>query len=321
MTTTSRHGTDSDIAPVDLSVVVVSYHCRSSLLECLRSLETGLSGLSTEVIVVDNGSEDGTLESLQALHPDVVVMPMRVNAGFSRAANVGFTLARGRHVLALNPDTVVLDGALEVLVGWLDDHPSAGVAAPRLLNPDGTDQRTARALPTPSAALFGRRSPLTRLFPGNRWSRRYLSGAERSGSDPFTVGWVSGAAMMVPASVIARVGVFDESFFLFWEDADWCKRIGDAGFDIWCVPAARVVHNEGTTRGHGWAPRTVVWFHRGSYLYWRKHHAPQAWNPLRWLAAGALATRAGFVMANEAVRARTSRATHPPEPIRLYPTK
>jgi hypothetical protein len=123
--------------------------------------------------------------------------------------------------------------------------------------------------------------------------------------------------MMVPASVIGRVGAFDESFFLFWEDADWCKRISDAGFDVWCVPTARVIHDEGTTRGHGWAPRTVVWFHRGSYLYWRKHHAPQVWNPLRWLAAGALAARAAIVVANEAIHRRAIGAIHQPEPIGL----
>ena len=318
MTTTRQYGTDSDVDTVDLSVVVVSYRCRNSLLECLRSLEAGIGVLKTEVIVVDNGSKDGTLESLRALYPDVLVKPMGMNAGFSRAANVGFSLARGRHVLALNPDTLVMDSALETLVMWLDEHPSAGVAAPRLLNPDGTDQRTARALPTPSAGLFGRRSPLTRVFPNNRWSRGYLSGSERTGPDPFTTGWVSGAAMMVPASVIACVGVFDEAFFLFWEDADWCKRIKDAGFDTWCVPTAIVVHDEGTTRGHRWAPRIVVWFHRGSYLYWRKHHAPQPWNPLRWLAAGALAARAAIVMVNEVLRAaRASEGINSPKPIRL----
>jgi GT2 family glycosyltransferase len=125
--------------------------------------------------------------------------------------------------------------------------------------------------------------------------------------------------MLVPAQVIARVGALDESFFLFWEDADWCRRIADAGFGVWCVPAAQVIHDEGGTRRHGWAPRVVVHFHRGAYLYWRKHHAPQLWNPLRWLAAVALTGRAVAVVLLEQLRTRRSRARTGADPNEPFP--
>jgi GT2 family glycosyltransferase len=108
--------------------------------------------------------------------------------------------------------------------------------------------------------------------------------------------------MMVPASVVAAIGAFDEDFFLFWEDADWCRRMADAGLEVWCVPSASVVHDEGGTRDHHWSRQTLTYFHRGAYLYWRKHHAPQVWNPARWGAAGVLALRALLVMAHEQLR-------------------
>jgi N-acetylglucosaminyl-diphospho-decaprenol L-rhamnosyltransferase len=292
--------------PVDLSIVIVSYHCREKVLACLESLVDPLSTRRTEVIVVDNGSTDGTVEMLQAKRPGVTLVPMGTNTGFARASNVGIARACGRHVLILNPDTIVQRGAFEVLSDWLDTHPGAGAVAPRLLNRDGTDQRTARSFPTPSAAIFGRRSPLTRWFPMNRWSRRYLAARANAGRMPFRVDWVSGAAMMVPASVIAEIGSFDESFFLFWEDADWCRRMADAGLEVWCVPQARIFHDEGGTRDHGWSRQTVTYFHRGAYLYWCKHHAPRRWSPARWGAAGVLGLRALMVMAREQLR----RAAH-----------
>jgi N-acetylglucosaminyl-diphospho-decaprenol L-rhamnosyltransferase len=284
---------------IGISVIIVSYHCRDEVMACVESLLASRPTRRVEITVIDNGSTDGTLEFLRQRAPEVQVVPMGTNAGFSKANNVGMSRALGRHILILNPDTIVEPGALDTLADWLDSHDTAGVAAPQLRNADGSDQRTARSFPTPAAALFGRRSPLTRWFPGNRWSSRFLSGRATSGTAPFRIDWVSGAAMMVPASVIAQVGGFDEDFFLFWEDADWCRRIAEAGFDVWCVPQAQIMHDEGGTRAHGWAPRVVAHFHRGAYLYWRKHHAPQPWNPARWLAAAVLSVRALLVMARE----------------------
>jgi GT2 family glycosyltransferase len=308
-------------APViDLSVVVVSYHCRDDVLACVESIERTRGELVVEVTVVDNGSDDGTLEALAASATQVTTVAMDTNAGFSRANNVGITRAHGRHVLVLNPDTTVEPGALAELVAFLDAHPDAGVAAPRLVNPDLTDQRTARSFPTPAAGLFGRRSPLTRWFPDNRWSSAFLAGRDHTGSDPFQVDWVSGAAMMVPASAVAAAGAFDESFFLFWEDADWCKRLADAGRATWCVPTATIVHDEGSTRDHRWSPRVAAHFHRGAYLYWRKHHAPQAWNPLRWAAAGVLTARAAWVITVDRLRPPSATSTRPSRPSRSTPT-
>lgn len=286
---------------VDLAIVIVSYHCRADVLACVASVVESMLDHSFDVVVVDNGSTDGTADALRLEFPDLTVVEMGENAGFARATNLGIAISRSRHVLLLNPDTVVEVGALDRLVAWLDEHPDVGVVAPSLRNADGTDQLTARAFPTPSAALFGRRSPLTRLFPRNRWSRRFLTGRDHVGDEPFAIDWVSGACMMVPRSVVDHVGALDPAFFLYWEDADWCRRIGDAGYSVWCVPKARVTHDEGGTRGHAWPTPIVVQFHRGAYQYWSKHHAPQPWNPMRWLAGIALSARAASIIGRQRV--------------------
>ena len=281
----------------DLSVVIVSFNCRDLLLSCLTSLH----GIDGEIIVVDNASSDQTVTTLRTRHPDVAVIEMGKNAGFGRASNRGMEAASGRYILLLNPDTVVSPGALRVLVDFLDEHPGAGVVAPRLVYPDGADQGTARAFPTAAAALFGRRSPLTRWFPSNRWSRRYLTGRQRSTNTPFEIEWVSGAAMMVRADVIGRLGGFDPDFFMHWEDAELCHRTRRSGFEIWCEPRATVIHEEGGSR-RGWPPRQVWHFHRGAYLFWKKTHTGWSTRVTLPLVAGALLARAAIIIARDTAR-------------------
>jgi len=305
----------------DVLVAIVAYHCRDDVVACVESVRRSTSRLELDVVVADNGSADGTVAALVE-HPAAVrVLDLGRNTGFAHASNRAIESGASTAVLLLNPDTTVEPGAIDTLSTWLAEHPHVGVVAPRLVNPDGSDQQTARAFPTPAAALFGRRSPLTRLFPRNRWSSRFLTGRDHQGDEPFAIDWVSGAALMVPRSVADEVGLLDEGYFLFWEDADWCRRIKDAGYEVWCVPTATVVHHEGGTRDHGWATPVVRHFHAGAYRYWRLHHAPQAWNPLRWAAAGALATRALAIIARERLRstlhARRALATAPaPTPHR-----
>jgi GT2 family glycosyltransferase len=283
-------------------VAIVASHCRDDVVACVESVRRATTGLDVDLVVADNGSTDGTVAALAAHPAGVRVLDLGRNTGFAFASNRAIESGSSRAVLLLNPDTTVEPGAIETMAAWLDDHPGTGVVAPRLVNPDGSDQQTARSFPTPSAAIFGRRSPLTRLFPRNRWSTRFLTGRDHDGDDAFPIDWVSGAALMVPRSVADEVGLLDEGYFLFWEDADWCRRIKDAGYEVWCVPTATIVHHEGATRDHGWATPVVRHFHAGAYRYWRLHHAPQPWNPLRWAAATALAARAVAIVARERIR-------------------
>ena len=280
---------------LDVSIVSVTYECRELALECLASIPSGVGQRSHEVIVVDNASTDGVVDSIRRSDPGVTLIEMGHNAGFARANNRGIAAASGRYVLLLNPDTVTMPRSIEALAEFMDATPRAAVAAPRLLNTDLSDQGTARSFPTAAAAVFGRRSLLTKLFPTNRWSRHYLSGRAHQGSAPFEVDWVSGAAMLVRRDAITRVGGLDEGFFMHWEDADWCHRMKDAGFLVYCVPDARIVHHEGGSR-RGWPPRQLLAFHQGAYRYYSKHHAPW-WHPFRYVAALGLAARAAALMA------------------------
>jgi hypothetical protein len=285
----------------DLSVLIVTYNSRAFVGACIDAVKATVREHSYEIVVADNASTDGTVRELQRVHPDVPVVEMGHNAGFSVANNRAFAAATGRYAVLLNGDAVVQAGALDTLVSFLDGHPRAGVAAPVLENPDGSDQGTARAFPTPVAALFGRRSPLTRAFPGNRFSRRYLRGREHRGDAPFEVDWVSGACLGIRRDLFALLGGLDERFFMYWEDADLCRRVRHSSYGVWSVPTARVVHAEGSSSG-GWTPQQVRRFHRSAYRYYAKHHLRGAKRLLRPFAAGALAARAAFVMARESVR-------------------
>jgi GT2 family glycosyltransferase len=292
--------------PADVSVIVVTYNSRPFIGDCLSSLM--LSNVSTEVVVIDNASADETAAEVRATHPDTKVIELARNVGFAGAVNIGIGRTSGRNVLLLNPDAVVRPDTLQRLVAFLDREPSAGVAAPRLLNPDGSDQRTARSFPTPAAALFGRRSPLTRWWPNNSFSARYLSTGTPSAALPFQVDWVSGACLMVPRRVVDHVGPLDLRYFMYWEDADWCRRIRSAGYRVFCVPAAEAVHAEGSCR-RGWPSAQLAHFHRSAYHYYARHHLQGSRAIARPAAAAVLTLRAGALMAVGELRARNERKT------------
>ena len=295
----------------DLSVLIVSYNTAALVEACLRSIAATIQRCSYEVVVADNGSVDGTVDMVRQNWASVTVLDIGANLGFARANNRALHASSGRYVLLLNSDTEVLDGALDELVAFLDANPRAGMAAPHLLNSDLTDQGTARAFPSAAAALFGRKSLLTRLFPANRWSRRYLVGRTQHGNAPFAVDWVSGACLMVRRSVIDLVGALDEGFFMYWEDADWCRRVGNAGFGVYCVPSARVVHHEGQS-SRGQSARLVWEFHRSVFHYYTKYYTGLAAVALRPAVGLALAGRAAAIIAAD--RARVLVQTAAPRP-------
>jgi N-acetylglucosaminyl-diphospho-decaprenol L-rhamnosyltransferase len=288
--------------PPDCSVVIVNYRTDEPLAECLASLSKGTTDLATEVIVVDNG---GTLAAsgFGERHPEVRLVTNAANVGFARAANQGIGLARGRHVLCLNPDTVVHEGAVAKLVAFLDSHPAVGAVGARLLESDGRLQYSCRRFPGYFTIFFGRYALLTRLFPGNAGSRDYLY-LDWDHASAREVDWVSGACLMVRGTVVETVGAFDDGYFLFVEDMDWCRRIRDAGWAVAYVPDAVVTHQIGASRGA--VPPPIVWArHRGMRRYVQKHFA--APTPLRWLVTTALTTRGALLVAGNWLRRPMSR--------------
>lgn len=293
---------------IDLSIIIVNYNGGTLFELCLKSLREHPCSRSIEVIVVDNASVDGSDQCVAAWYPEAIMLRESVNLGLAKAFNKGLARARGRYLLSLDNDTVVLPGALDALLDFMDTQPRAGVAGSRLLNPDRTLQQTARRFPHPLNALFGRRSALTRWFPGNPFSRRYLMVDEQNLQAPYKVDWVSTAALLVRREVVAQVRGLDEDFFVYWVDADWCYRIHLAGWDVYCVPSSDVVHNENLKAGRRDRRKTrmILDFHRGVYRYYRKHHARHWWNPMRGIAWAGLSLRACVLIAHDEVRRRAA---------------
>lgn len=285
---------------MELSVVVVNYRSRDLLLECLQALEAGSPGLSLETVVVDNDSRDGVAGAVATRFPAVRVLVNPANLGYARAVNQGIAATRGEFVLVMNPDCVVHAGALATLAGYLLEHPRTALVGPRILNPDGTLEYSARAFPDHFTFLFNRYSLLTRLFPNNRFSRRYLL-SDWDHASVREVDWLSGACLMARRAAIEEVGPMDEAFFMFNEDVDWCRRMKRAGWTVTCVPDATVVHHVGASKERTSA--RVIWArHLGMIHYFHKHHPT---NPLlALLADGVILARATLMVAANALRPR-----------------
>jgi N-acetylglucosaminyl-diphospho-decaprenol L-rhamnosyltransferase len=253
-----------------VSVIIVNYKSYSELGACLASLQSS-SGADLEIIVVDHASSAPDLARLQSRYPAIVTSPTAGNPGFSAGVNVGARLASGRHLLILNPDTQLQPGAIDAMMAYLETHPDTAVVGARVEDPGGTVQRSARRFPTMLTGLAGRTSLFTRMWPGNPLSRRDLL-ADASTATPRDVDWVAGSCMAVKAEAFEKVGGMDEQFFLYWEDADLCKRLREAGWRTAYLPSAVVVHGVGRSRRHARA-LSVRAFHRSAYLYFAKHRA------------------------------------------------
>ncbi len=248
------------MGPPVLSVIVVSYRSREYLAGCLESLFERGGVADPEVIVVDNGSGDGSVEMLRSDFPGVAVFPNPDNRGFARAANQGLRRAAGRYLMLLNPDMVVQEGALAELVGFLEANPDCGMAGGNGLDPSGRPQpQFTRSIPTPATALY-HFLRLDRLFPKSRRFGRYnCTYADRETS--FDVEALSGSCMVVRREALEQVGLLDERFGMYAEDLDWCLRFARAGWRVSYVHTARFVHFHGRS-----SRKNLLWTRRQFYL-------------------------------------------------------
>ena len=279
---------------VDVSVVIVTYNSRSVIDACLASLKAHTRGVSFEAILVDNASRDGTAAHVREAYPWARVIERATNGGLSAAVNNGVTVSSGRYVLALNPDTRMEHDAVSALAAYLDAHADVGIAAPKLLDDDGTLQLSCRAFPSYATALFSRYSLLTRLFPRNRRSRDYLM-TDFDHASERDVDWASGAALMFPRAVFDRIGGWDAGFFMFGEDVDFCKRVHEAGLRVVYVPYAVVYHAIGVSKR---APaRIVIERHKSMWRYYRKHMRGNVVHDV--VTAGGIAARCGVTLATQ----------------------
>jgi N-acetylglucosaminyl-diphospho-decaprenol L-rhamnosyltransferase len=254
----------------DVSIVVVAFNAMPWIERCLESVR------GHEAIVVDHGSSDGTLELVRERFPDVRVVEQE-NRGMGGGNNAGMRLASGRYFLLLNSDAWVVDGAVERLVAFADQHADAAVVGPRLLNPDGSLQRSARSFPTlwrlATEYLF-----LRKLAPRTRALNAFYEGGFDH-DEVREVDWLFGACLLVRASATEEVGLFDEEFFMFSEETDWCYRFRQAGWKVFFFPGAEVVHVGGASHGGRMFAENV----RGHLRFLAKHRGLHYAERARWL--------------------------------------
>ena len=260
-----------------LSAVLVNYNSGGELRRALDSIERECTG-SWEGIVVDNASTDGSERTATELASTKLIRN-RENVGFGRGVNQGVAASTADRILIMNPDCQLMSGALPPLMAVLDDDPLCAVAAPRILDPDGSPQGNARGDPDMLTGLFGRTSALRRSLSGLDVARRNVIAADA----PTNVDWVSGACMVVKRDALASVGGFDERYFMYWEDADLCRRLRGRGYTIRYVPGSSAVHQVGQSSRTARAS-SIRAFHESAYLYYATHVAPGALNPRRWIA-------------------------------------
>jgi GT2 family glycosyltransferase len=221
-----------------------------------------------EVVVVDNDKE--TPPEIQ--HP-VRLIRNPENVGFAQACNQGIDASRGENVMFLNPDTVVEEGFFESLEEFLDENPMAGVAGPRIVGADGDVQLTARKELSFLSGVLGRTSLLTRLFPKNPLVKRLFPAAEKL-TGPTAVDWIAGTCMAVRRRTLEEIGGMDERYFMYFEDADLCRRAREAGWLVYYLPQVEVFHHSGASSGD--RPRAIWNLHKSAFLYHRKYgpHGP-----------------------------------------------
>jgi GT2 family glycosyltransferase len=258
----------------DLSFIIVGWNARELLAACLHSLSSEAKGERAEIIVVDNASTDGSAEHVEKHFPGIRLIRNRTNLGFARANNIGIRNSAGKYVCLLNSDVQVRPGAIARMREYLDRHPAAGILGPRVLRPDGTLQPSCRSLPN-LWNTFCRALALDTAFPKSQLFRgEVMSVWEHEAIRSVEV--LCGCFWMVRREAMNQIGLLDESFFIYAEDLDWCKRFRKAGWQNVYFPEAEVVHFGGGSSSN--APlRFFIEMQRALAHFWEKHHSRPAY--------------------------------------------
>jgi GT2 family glycosyltransferase len=268
--------TARDSTPPAVAAAVVSYNTQAHLARCLASLA---GQPVSEIVVVDNASTDGSAAFVANAHPHVRLIANEVNAGYGAAANQALRAASAPYVLLLNADTEITPGSVDILARHLDDRPRAAIAAPRLVDQSGAPQVSVFPFPGTSGWLLENApvAALVRRLP----AARARSVSFRETSEPRPVPWALGAALLMRRDAVLAVGGFDESYFMYYEEVDLCRRLAQAGYETLYVPAAAIVHVGGASTGQQWTTMSIR-RHQSAVDYYHRHLT--GWRRVIWSA-------------------------------------
>lgn len=226
-----------------LSIIILNYKQRGLVKQCVKGiLSLGLN-FDYEIIVVDNNSHDGCLEMVKERfvdEPHIKTIQSNKNLGMGAGNNLGIRQTQGEFVLILNPDITVLDGSIESMINFMRENSEVGIVTPKLLNPDKTGQYAQFRFPDFWRPLY-RRTFFGKTFWGKRKLENFLM-ADWDRANPRKIDWALGACFLIRKKVLDAVGLFDERFFLFFEDTDLCRRFWNKGWEVWCLPQAKMIH-------------------------------------------------------------------------------
>lgn len=267
---------------MDISFNIVTYNSFGPLKICLDSLISSLgSSLDYEITIIDNGSEDKTVEFIEENYPDIVLIKNNRNFGYTKAMNQGLRISKGKYSVQLNPDVSVPHNTFQQLSDWLDDHPDVGICIPKVLNQDGSFQRQCRrgfARPLEVVSYFLK---LDKLFPNNKKLGNYVK-TYLPEDEIVEVDAVSGSCMMIRKEVIEEIGYLDERFFAYQEDTDFCFRAKNAGWKVYYLPIATVTHLGGRGGSRSNPFRGIFEWHKSYYLYYNKNLAKDYFFLVNW---------------------------------------
>lgn len=283
----------------DVSIVIVNWNTRDLLLACLASLPEAVNGLHAEIWVVDNNSTDDSVAALRDTYPHVHLIVNEENLGFATANNQAIRSSQGRHVLLLNSDTVALPGSITTLVRFLDQHPHIGIAGAQLLNGDGSLQLSWASFPTIWSELRGKNV---------RVRRPYVT---QDGSPAYAVDWVGGACLLIRRAAVDQIGLLDEAFFMYSEEADWCFRVKQQGWRVCYYPAAQVIHFGGQSSKKA-STRMKCQLYQSKLLFFTKHYGPRRAQLLSILLQLLFLSKAGVGWVQSLGRKNTTSTDHPP---------
>jgi hypothetical protein len=266
---------------VDLSICILTLNARQYLKDCLVSIAKYPPNLDYEIIVVDNASTDGTATMLEQEYPQVKLIRNKSNLGFTKPVNQALCVASGAYLLLLNPDTLLIEDTLTPIVNYMKGNPQVGIAIPKVLNGDGSFQKQCRRGEARPAEVFGYFFKLGSLFPKNRGLNGYLQ-SWLPEDEIAEVKAVSGSCMFIRRETWQQVGEFDERFFAYQEDSDYCLRARQLGWKVVYAPLATIIHFGGQGGSKARPFNSIYQWHHSYYQYYRKHFAKDYFFLFNW---------------------------------------